>query len=108
MRSAIETPFESDNVTKAFGNDANQYMPGPAKVITTGLLAGLHPPKFKPNMVSIWMCEAGWQGNPYDVIVVMRDAAVEWRTVKHQAGRLRTNFGGAKNKKVASLNSGFC
>lgn len=85
---AIETLFKSDNVKKVFRDDANQYKSGPAKVITTALLVGLYPPEFKFNVVSIVDTRGGWKDNPDEVIAVMRDAAVEWRTVE-QGDKLR-------------------
>lgn len=52
---AIETLLESDNIKKAFRDDANQYKLGPAKVTITVRVAGFHPTEFESKVT----CEVG-------------------------------------------------
>lgn len=68
-------------------------------------MAGLHPPEFKSKMVGILDMRGRWTDNFDEVIAVMGDAAVEWRTVD-QADELRSKSRGRKNKDKASSKFG--
>lgn len=96
---------ESNNVKKAFGDDANQYKSGSAKVITTALVVGLHLPELKSKVDTILYIQDGWKDNPDEVIVVMRDVAVQWRTVE-QTDKLRRISRGTKKNDDASFKFG--
>lgn len=82
QRRYIETLFEIDSVQKAFGDDANQYKPRPAKGITAALVAGLYSPEFMSKVIHILDMRGGWNDNSDEVIVVVRDAALERRTIE--------------------------
>lgn len=85
----------TDRVKKTFRDDV--------KVATTALVASLHPPESKSKLVDILDTQSRWKDNSDEVIEVMRDAAVERRTVEH-ADTLRSTFCMTKNKEEASSN----
>lgn len=79
VSGAIEMLFESDNIKKRL-----VMMPISTSQAPIKLVASLHPPEIKSKVVSILDMRGGWKDNPDELIFVMRDAAVERRTIEQE------------------------
>ena len=77
----LENYFENPTAETIFRESNGKYKKGPAAVITKALVANLHPPEFKTKVESKLDMQGGWKEKPELVFDVVRDAAVEWRTV---------------------------
>lgn len=67
---------------KRFRDATGRYRPGPADVITKALAAGLRFSEYKAKVVCILDMKGGGKNEPNHVLDVMREAAVDWKTVE--------------------------
>ena len=86
--SRVELYFENPAAENVFRDSRGQWKSGPAAVFSKAIVAGLAPPEFKLKVQSKLDMMGGWKDKPDNVIELIREAAIDWRTVE-QADKRR-------------------
>ena len=100
VHSLLEQGFENPSAERVFRDMLGAYKRGPAAVISKALVAGLNPPEFKLTVEHQLEMRGAWTDKPKEVFDLVREVAVEWRTVKmadkqrHQTRTGRVNSPG--------------
>ena len=89
-----------------FRDSRGQWKSGPAAVFSKAVVAGLAPPEFKLKVQSKLDMMGGWKDKPDNVLELIREAAIDWRTVEQADKRRGENaFGGKSRKATPSAKS---
>ena len=69
-------------MVRVFRDTLGAYKRGPAAVISKALVAGLNPPEFKLKVEHQLEKRGAWKDKPKEVLGLVREVAVAWRTVE--------------------------
>ena len=82
VHSRLEQYFENPSAERVFRDTLGAYKRGPAAVISKALVAGLNPSEFKLKVEHQLEMRGAWKDNPKEVLGLVREVAVAWRTVE--------------------------
>ena len=105
VHSRLEQYFENPSAERVFRDTLGAYKRGPAAVISEALVVGLNPPEFKLKVVHQLDIRGAWKDKPKEVFDLVREVAVEWRTMemadkqRHQTRTGRVNSRGQSSAK---------
>ena len=82
VQSRLEQYFDNPNAENAFRDARGAFKRGPAAVISKAFVPSLHPPEFKLKDESKLDTKSQRKDKPDDVFNLVREVAIEWRTVE--------------------------
>ena len=105
VHSRLEQYFENPSAERVFRDTLGVHKRGPAAVISKALVAGLQPPEFKLKVEHQLERRGALKDKPKEAFHLVREVAVEWRTVemadkqRHQKRTGRVNSRGRSSAK---------
>ena len=105
VHSRLEQYLENPSAERVFRDTLRAYRRDPAAVISKALVAGLQPPEFKLKVEHQLEMRGAWKDKPREVFDLVREVAVERRTVemadkqRNQTRTGRVNLRGQSSTK---------